>query len=227
MSQLIQFLGYMKGGFFNRLQVNALISAFLILPCAFVAMLAVSVVQSRLNGLVQYDAEIIRLKYELEDERSKIDKNFNRISELQNWRTDRIDERNKLSMQSAWGDEDARKKASGEWVNFYHSLSSDNNLMIASMAGASMGALLTIVLTSIGSPLLACGSGVAIGMLAMSAAKGAKAFLISSTSAQVFSLDPYNILLLSFLAGSYNAHILDFIHSFIKSRTETYTKKSD
>jgi hypothetical protein len=224
MLQLIEVGRSIKSVVFNYFQLNALIAVALILPCAFTSMMAVSVVQSRLNGLAHFDAEIVRLKYDIEEERKSISPDQGRILNLETWLRDRQDERNGLAMQSAWGDIDARTKKSGDWIDFYHQLSSDNNIMIAAMAGATLGALLPIVLTSTGSPILACGAGIAIGVLAMAAAKGTKSFLISGPIAQTITLDPYTILLVSFLAGSYKSNIIELLHNFIRSSTGNYNK---
>src|SRR5581483_9186581 len=102
-----------------------------------------------------------------------------------------------LAMQSLWGSAEARQVNDGDWGNIFQRYSSDNNLMIASAASATLACLLAVILNGFGNSIWACGAGVAIGLFAMIAAKGAKAFLVAGAAGQTTDLDPYSIVFLA------------------------------
>jgi hypothetical protein len=211
---------------------NRLLACALLVPTAFLLMLSVSVVENRLQTLQVEDKAIAALKTDLDTLRKiqqPTDETKQAIQEREQRLTDRQGQQDSITMQLIWGSQEAREqRAAGnkDWGNAFQQFSNDNNLMIAAAASGVLPCLLSVLLTGDMFALFAVAAGVVIGLFAIIAAKGAKAFLFAGATSQFSELDPYSIVFLAFVIGTYKNGILDLIQSKARAllRTDQLSK---
>jgi hypothetical protein len=206
---------------------NRLLACLLVVPACLFLMLPLSIVENRLQTLQVHQKNIVDFKNRIDNLRrvaQPADELVREVSDLEQAIFREESEQTSITMQVIWGSGAARDEyVSGrnrEWGNKFHQYSSDNNLMIASMASARLACLLAVILNGQGNAILAAGAGLAIGLFAMIAAKGAKAFLVAGSTNQLTELDPYSIVTIAFLAGAYRLHLLGFLESFVQRQLD-------
>jgi hypothetical protein len=198
---------------------NRLLACVLLVPTAFLLILSVSVVENRLQTLQVQDKAIAALKTDLDTLRKvqpPTEQTKQAIQEREQWLAGKEGDQASITMQLIWGSQEAReKRAAGndDWGNIFQQYSNDNNLMIAAAASGVLPCLLSVLLTGDMFALFAGSAGVVIGLFALIAAKGAKAFLFAGATSQFSELDPYSIVFLAFVIGTYKNGLLDFIQS--------------
>jgi len=198
---------------------NRLLACALLVPTAFLLILSVSVVENRLQTLQVQDKAIAALKTDLDTLRKvqpPTELTKQAIQEREQWLAGKEGDQASITMQLIWGSQEAReKRAAGndDWGNIFQQYSNDNNLMIAAAASGVLPCLLSVLLTGDMFALFAGSAGVVIGLFALIAAKGAKAFLFAGATSQFSELDPYSIVFLAFVIGTYKNGLLDFIKS--------------
>jgi len=198
---------------------NRLLACVLLVPTAFLLILSVSVVENRLQTLQVQDKAIAALKTDLDTLRKvqpPTEQTKQAIQEREQWLAGKEGDQASITMQLIWGSQEAReKRAAGndDWGNIFQQYSNDNNLMIAAAASGVLPCLLSVLLTGDMFALFAGSAGVVIGLFALIAAKGAKAFLFAGATSQFSELDPYSIVFLAFVIDTYKNGLLDFIQS--------------
>jgi hypothetical protein len=199
--------------------INRLLACTVLVPTVFLLMLSVSVVENRLQTLQVHDKAIAALKNDLDTLRKiqqPTEETKQAIKKREDWLAGREGEQDSITMQLIWGSQDARREhAAGnrDWGNTFQQYSNDNNLMIAAAASGVLPCLLSVLLTGDIFALFAVAAGVVIGLFALITAKGAKAFLFAGATSQFNELDPYSIVFLAFVIGTYKNGLLDFIQS--------------
>jgi hypothetical protein len=208
------------------LTVNRLAACMLAVPAAMLLILSLSIVENRIQTMQLHDKRIVQVRTELENLR-KVQSNGEEakkeIADRQDFLSKEQDEQASVANQVIWGSEEARKSYAANkdrsWANLFHQNSSDHNLMIAAMAAATLACLLSVIVIGTGNAVYAVGAGLIIGLFAVVAAKGAKAFLLSGAGAsQAGELDPYSIVLIAFLAGAYQNRLLDLMQTLVQGR---------
>jgi hypothetical protein len=208
--------------------VDRLMACVLVVPTCILLMLSMSPVENRLQTQRVHDKIISTLRGEIadlrkiqqpnEDTRRDITSRESRLANEQ-------DEQDSITMQIIWGSQTARdlyQSGNRDWGNIFHQYSSDDNLMIAAMASATLACLLGVILNGQGGSILAVGAGLAIGLFAVIAAKGTKAFLVAGYS-QTTELDPYSIMFLAFLAGAYQRRLLELLIKVVDTQADKVT----
>jgi hypothetical protein len=212
--------------------VDRLVACVLVLPACILLMLSMSPVENRLQTQRVHDRIISVLRGEIADLR-RIQQPGEEIRNDITGRERKLameqDEQDSITMQIIWGSQEAQdlyRSGNRDWANIFHQYSSDNNLMIAAMASATLACLLSVILTGEGGAIFAVGAGLAIGLFAVIASKGIKAFLVAGYS-QATELDPYSIMFLAFLAGAYQRRLLALLIRVVDTQAERVTLRSE
>jgi hypothetical protein len=208
--------------------VDRLIACVLVVPISIFLMLSMTPVENRLQTQRVHDKNISALRGEINDLRrlqQSSEEARKEIAEREDKLSKELVEQDSITMQIIWGSEEARNYYQSGYLglgNMFNQYSSDNNLMIAAMTSATLACLLSVILNGQGSAILALGAGLAIGLFAVIAAKGTKAFLVAGYS-QATELDPYSIMLLAFLAGAYQHRLLELLIKVVDTQADRVT----